>query len=190
MDKYAGNVPEIRQSYYNFHPYQPDNTLEWYSFGGRANWGLTTAAAGIENFAGQARVTTTGSSIKLYLPNSNGNVFIRNAYAKTTAISKIGGMLGKFSFGLGVAMDVKGMQVYKNNPKSPNAVQPAKAGINTVVGAVGTWGGFAGAIYSIFYFGIDAFYPNGWNGVHNDIEAAETKGNYHMDWGTMAPNGA
>ncbi|RTZ48473.1 RHS repeat-associated core domain-containing protein (plasmid) [Chryseobacterium arthrosphaerae] len=34
------DIPEIRQSYYNFNPYKPDNTPEWYGFGGRANWGL------------------------------------------------------------------------------------------------------------------------------------------------------
>ncbi|KPE48941.1 hypothetical protein, partial [Chryseobacterium indologenes] len=31
------NVPEIRQSYHNFNPYIPDNTPDWYAFGGRAN---------------------------------------------------------------------------------------------------------------------------------------------------------
>ncbi|UKB85374.1 hypothetical protein LF887_07040 [Chryseobacterium sp. MEBOG06] len=172
LRSYSG-MPEIRQSYHNFNPYKPDNTPEWYGFGGRANWVLATAAASLENFAGEARVTTTGSSIKLYRPNANGNVFIKNAYTKTIGLSKIGQGLGKYSFYLGVAMDVYGVKTFYEDPTSPNAVHPGKAGLNTVMGYVGLKGGAYGAVISTLYFGVDNYYPGGWIGASETADRTE-----------------
>ena len=39
------------------------------------------------------------------------------------------------------------------------------------MGATGTWGSSAMAIPSTLYFGIDAFYPNGWKGLSIDQES-------------------
>lgn len=166
-------VPEIRQSYYNFNPYRPDNTPEWYSFGGRGNWGIATGAASLEHFSGQARVTTTGSSIKLYRPNANGNVFIKNAYTKTTGLSKIGSSIGTASFFLGVAFDGIGVLNYMNDPSSSNSVHPNKAALNTVMGYVGWKGGAYGAIISTLYFGVDNYYPGGWVGASETAAKTE-----------------
>ncbi|AZB11343.1 hypothetical protein EG344_22150 [Chryseobacterium sp. G0162] len=167
------NIPEIRRSYKDFYPYQPDNTPEWYGFGGRANWGIATAAASVENLSGQTRVTTTGSSIKLYRPNANGNVFIKNAYTKTTAISKIGKGVGRVSLGIGFAMDIRGVQIYNNDPSSLNAVHPNKMLLNTGMGLLGTEGGVYGAIISTLYFGIDNYYPGGWVGASETAARTE-----------------
>lgn len=167
------NIPEIKRSYYNFNPYRSDNTPEWYGFGGRANWGLGTAAASLDNFSGSTRVTTTGSSIKIYRRNSKGNVFIKNKYVKTMGISKIGASIGTASFFLGVAFDGLGVINYINNPTSPNAVDPRKATLNTVMGYVGWRGGGYGAAISTLYFGVDNFYPGGWIGASETAAMTE-----------------
>jgi len=49
--------------------------------------------------------------------------------------------------------------IYKDNPNSPNAVHPAKAGLNTTMGAYGLW---VNPVAGTLYFGVDAFYPGGW----------------------------
>ncbi|KPE48942.1 hypothetical protein AOB46_22675 [Chryseobacterium indologenes] len=78
------------------------------------------------------------------------------------AVSKIGGVLGKASLGAAVLMDTKGVYNYYRNPDSSNKVSPAKAGLNTSMGVVGVVGGTVGATVSTIYFGVDAFYPGGW----------------------------
>ncbi|MGN7758994.1 hypothetical protein ACTJIV_16095, partial [Chryseobacterium sp. 22532] len=164
--------PEIRQSYHNFNPYIADNIPEWYAFGGRANWGFGAAALGLEKLSGQTRVTSVGQSIKLYRPNINGNVFIKNQYVKTIGLSKVGNLLGKASFWAGAAMDAKGAYNYYYNPTSSNVVHPAKAGLNTAVGAYATW---VNPAAGIIYFGVDAFYPGGWEGYGNDYQSIQSQ---------------
>ncbi|WP_326983429.1 DUF6443 domain-containing protein [Chryseobacterium sp. MYb264] len=160
----------------------------WYNTGGKANWFVSAAGSGVGAFANRFYIGTAR-------PNAPISFFGRNYYGNGRTFIKsapMAGVIGKFSFGLGLAMDFRGVINYYRNPNSPNKVFPGKAVINGSMGALGTWGGTAGAIYSLFYFGVDAFYGNGtgWDGVMNDIESAEQKGNYNIDWGTMAPNGA
>lgn len=181
-------VPQIKQSYRNFNPYRPDNTPEWYAFGGRANYGIGAAAVGLANFSGQTRITTTGSSIKLYRPNANGNVFIRNAYTKTMGLRQIGTLVGYGSFGLGLTMDAIGVYNYYNNPESTNKVHPAKAGLNTTIGAYGLTG--AGTIPALLYFGVDAFYPGGWEGYGNDYQSIQSDNAAIMPGFITAPYGS
>jgi hypothetical protein len=91
----------------------------------------------------------------------------------TIPISKFGrwaGALGKVSFFAGVIMDGIAVRNYINDPNSPNAVHPYKAGLNTIMGATGTWGTPLQAIPSILYFGIDGFYTGGWIGLGEDQE--------------------
>ncbi|THV62929.1 hypothetical protein EK417_03445 [Chryseobacterium candidae] len=187
MDRYASNVPEIRQSYYNFHPYQPDNTPEWYSTGGRGNWGLGVIGTAVEKLSGETRVTSVGSTIKLYRPNANGNVFIKNAYTKTIGLKGVGEMVGKGSFWLGVAMDARGVFNYYYNPESTNKVHPAKAGLNTAIGAYGTW---INPAAGILYFGVDAFYPGGWEGYGNDYQSIQSDNAAIMPGFITAPYGS
>ncbi|MDR3026168.1 DUF6443 domain-containing protein [Chryseobacterium sp.] len=171
MDRYASNVPEIRQSYYNFHPYQPDNKLDWYSSGSRANLGLATAAASFEGLSGSARITTQGQYIKLYLPRANGYVFQGNQYVKTIGLSKVAHGVGVFSFWYGVATDGIASYNYVKNPTSNNKVHPGKAAINTIFGIAGTWGGPIGASVGTIYFSVDNYYDGpggtGWPGWFN-----------------------
>ncbi|WP_317043224.1 RHS repeat-associated core domain-containing protein [Chryseobacterium vrystaatense] len=179
---------EIRQSYHNFNPYKPDNTPEWYAFGGRSNFGIASAATGLDALAGEARVTTHGPSIKVYRPNANGNVFIKNQHVKTIGIGTIASRLGIFSFGLGLAMDLRGVQIYNNDPTSPNAVHPAKAALNTVMSAYGLTG--AGTIPSLLYFGVDAFYPGGWEGYGNDYQSIQSRNSAIIPGFITAPYGS
>ncbi len=91
-----------------------------------------------------------------------------NQIVKTFSIAKIAKVAGVASLGLGVAMDVKGVFNYYDNPDSPNSVSPAKFGLNTTIGVYGLWNPA-----SILYFGIDAFYPGGWNGAANNYESLQ-----------------
>lgn len=183
----APSVPEIRRSYKEFYPYQPDNTPEWYAFGGRANWGLGVAGTAVEKLSGEARVTSVGSTIKLYRPNAKGNIFIKNAYTKTIGLKGVGEMVGKGSFWLGVAMDARGVYNYYYNPESTNKVHPAKAGLNTAVGAYGTW---INPAAGILYFGVDAFYPGGWEGYGNDYQSIQSDNAAIMPGFITAPYGS
>jgi len=137
---------------------QSNETTDWYGLAGRANWGGAAVALGAEHTPGSFRLGTLESG---FSPKYYGNAWMGNQYAKTFNIGKIGGFVGKASFGLGIAMDVRGMLIYRDNPSSRNAVHPGKAGLNTIMGAYGIWISGPGAA---LYFGIDAFHPGGWQG--------------------------
>ena len=99
----------------------------------------------------------------------------------TYNISKIGKGLGRLSVGIGFIMDAKGVQVYNNDPTSPNAVHPHKMILNTIMGVIGSEGGSYGAMLSTLYFGIDNFYPGGWVGASET--AARTEANERQTTG-------
>ena len=139
---------------------------DWYSKDSKLNFYLGTGATILEKGSGASRV---GTNFSLYTATQTGRVFQGNQFVETIGVGKVGGLLGKASFGLGVAMDVRGMLIYRNNPNSPNAVHPAKAGLNTVMGAYGVW---ADPVLSTIYFGVDAFYPGGVNGYVKDYTSA------------------
>jgi RHS repeat-associated protein len=159
---------------WNIKIYTPNNVqtnnIDWYGPGGKTNWFLATAAASTENFSGIARV---GSNWKIYQATQTGRVFYGNQYVKTFSIGRIGNLAGKASFGLGLAMDTYGAIEWAKDKKSPNAVHPAKGGLNTTIGAIGVWGGPPGAIISTLYFGVDNFYPGGWVGASETATRTE-----------------
>lgn len=161
-----------------------DNNLNlgnWYETGGRANWAFGTASAigivkgSLNSERMYAEGIRRGLSGNYPLTGRNLSLFREAPMTKATIpISKVGawgGILGNASFGAGVSMDLVGIRIYMKNPNSPNAVHPAKAVLNTIMGAMGNWGGTIGAIPSTFYFGIDAFYPKGWGGLAVDQES-------------------
>ncbi|WP_343622711.1 hypothetical protein [Flavobacterium lindanitolerans] len=61
-------------------------------------------------------------------------------------------------------MDGVGVYNWTQNPDSPNAVHPGKAGFNAGMSAYGMW---LNPIAPTLYFGMDAFYPGGWFGNEN-----------------------
>lgn len=119
---------------------------------------------GVDTFVRRFYISTARSNAPVRFLGQNyygnGRTFIKAA--------PVAEAIGKFSFGLGMAMDGIGVWNYAQNRTSSNAVHPAKAGLNTTIGAIGVWGGPPGAVISISYFGIDAFYPGGWDGAMND----------------------
>ncbi|WP_317126315.1 RHS repeat-associated core domain-containing protein [Chryseobacterium sp. 3008163] len=158
------------------------NTLKlsgnWYGPGGQANWlfGAGAALSGVKGTLNSERMygegIRRGLSGNYVLTGRNLSQF-RTApmTSATVPISNVGrwaGIAGKASFGFGVAMDGVGVYNYYNNPTSKNIVHPAKAGLNTAMGAYGLTG--AGTIPAILYFGVDAFYPENQNG-HTGWEA-------------------
>lgn len=159
------------------------NSGNWYETGSQVNWAFATAS-GIGVVKGSlnseqmyAEGMRRGLSGNYQLGGRNLSMFRDAPMTKTTIpISKVGrwsGTLGRGSFYVGLFMDAFGVWNYKLDPNSPNAVHPAKAGLNTTMGAMGTYGGTLMAIPSILYFGIDAFYTRsggGWGGLAIDQE--------------------
>jgi RHS repeat-associated protein len=88
---------------------------------------------------------------------------------KVSSVAKVGSW---GLFGVGVAMD--GIGVYKYY-KAPNtnqnafiqSVHPAKAGLNT---GMGIYSLYVNPIAGALYFGVDAFYPGGWQSYGSDYD--------------------
>ncbi|WP_161568451.1 RHS repeat-associated core domain-containing protein [Flavobacterium cupreum] len=156
------------------------NVVDWYGPVGKVNWGFATAS-GIGTIKGtlnSERMYADGIRRGLLgnypLTGRNLSLFRDSPMTKATIpISKVGqwaGIIGKGSFYFGLAMDGFGILNYLDDPNSPNAVHPAKAGLNTIMGAMGTYGSALMTVPSTLYFGIDAFYPKGWGGLAIDQE--------------------
>lgn len=135
----------------------------WYSPAGQSNWGLSAVALGLEHTPGSFRLGTTklGFSPKYY-----GNAWRGNQYAKTFNIGKIGKGLGIAGAAVGVIADGVGLRTYYNDPNSLNAISPGKFGLNLGMTGLGFTG--IGTVPSVLYFGVDAFYPGGWEGYIRD----------------------
>src|SRR5690606_1126962 len=106
--------------------------------------------------------TTQGFSPKYYANSWGGN-----QYAKTFNIGKMGKALGIAGFVVGLGVDGYGVYQYYNNPGSSSAVHPGKAGLNTVMGALGFTGW--GTPASILYGAAEAFHPQGIEGALKDM---------------------
>ncbi|MBO9675174.1 MAG: RHS repeat-associated core domain-containing protein [Sphingobacteriaceae bacterium] len=156
---------KAKQGNFGTNAKQGNKEIDWYGPGGKMNWILGVSALASEKFSGISRV---GNNLIIYNATRTGRVFYANQYVNTFGLSKVGGLLGKVSFGIGVVIDGVGVYNYYKNPKSVNAVSPGKFGLNTGVGAFGLTG--VGTIPAITYFGIDAFYPGGIQGYANDYK--------------------
>ncbi|MCF2218689.1 RHS repeat-associated core domain-containing protein [Chryseobacterium sp. PS-8] len=163
---------------------------EWYGPAGKGNFGFGTTATTIGFIQGSFRLTNGIYNGSAWSPKYYPSAWIGGSRARITTYNfgKIGRGLGRFSVGIGVIMDIKGMQVYSKDPNSPNAVHPYKMILNSVMGAVGSEGGAYGAIISTFYFGIDNFYPGGWGGnaehpgVFNDQSRLNQENSFNPYW--------
>lgn len=186
----SSGPPPNRSSYLNLNttsligaPVNPGNldSGNWYGPGGQVNWAFGVASTigvikgGLNSERMYAEGIRRGISANYELSGRNLSMFRDAPMTKATIprsnVGEWAGRLGKGSFYLGLAMDAFGVWNYKLDPNSPNAVHPAKAGLNTVMGAMGTWGTPLMAIPSTLYFGIDAFYPKGWGGLAIDQES-------------------
>lgn len=156
---------------------------DWYSIAGKGNWFFGTGAT-LSGFAGivqsedmYAQGIRRGLAGNYQLTGRNlsqfGKMPMTNASRPIIGLSKWGARLSRVSFGAGLVMYGIGVFNYRNNPNSPNAVHPAKAGLNTVMGYIGLKGGAYGAIISTLYFGVDAFYPGGWVGASETATRTE-----------------
>ena len=152
-----------------------DNAQDWYSPGGKANWVFGTSATALGYVEGSFRLTNGAYNGNAWSPKYYSSAWRGGSRARisTYNIGKIGKTLGKYSFYLGVAMDVYGVKTFYEDPNSPNAVDPKKATLNTVMGYVGLKGGAYGAIISTLYFGVDNYYPGGWVGASETAAATE-----------------
>lgn len=107
--------------------------------------------------------------------HGNGQTFLKSeSLINTGSLIKLGKGVGVGTVVLGTFLDWGyGVPQYKKDPNSPNAVSPGKASLNTGVGIYGLTG--VGTIPSLVYFGLDAFYPGGFNGYVNDVGSAQTE---------------
>lgn len=134
---------------------EDNNQSNWYGAAGQVTWGFSTSGAMLEHGSGISRI---GSNWKFYLATARGGVFYGNQYVKTASLAKIGKGAGVYMIGITTIIDGVGVLNYYDNPNSPNAVHPAKAGLNFGMNLLGTVNPPA----SILYFGVDSFYPGGW----------------------------
>ncbi|GLU54948.1 DUF6443 domain-containing protein [Dyadobacter frigoris] len=129
--------------------------------------GFSGVGAGLlENYSGATRIGRTG----IYTLGSKGGLFYGNQFARTYGLAGIGKMLGNAGLIFGGILDFQGVQIYKTEgPNASGAVHPGKATLNTAVGIWGvTVGSAVGFTGGAVYFGIDTFYPGGWNGAMNN----------------------
>ena len=129
----------------------------WYANQGKGNAVAGTGATAV----GTSTVTTyrMGTTTKSFSPKIYRSGFKGNQFTKTFNLGKLGNGLGWGSLGFGLYFDIKGVQEYKRNPSSKNAVHPAKAGLNTGMGLYGIW---CNPPASVAYSLVDNFYPGGW----------------------------
>jgi hypothetical protein len=121
------------------------------------NGGLGVLAGVVENLSGKVSIGTNG---KLYTSGWGGS-----QYVSTIKVAKVGKVLGNATLVAGTLIDGYGVySYYKNGANSPNAVHPGKATLNL---GVGIWGlaNPATAVGAAMYYGVDAFYPGGFNGA-------------------------
>jgi RHS repeat-associated protein len=130
---------------------------EWIGLANTWNGGVGVLAGVVENISHKSKI---GSNLKIYWNGWGGN-----QYVSTVKIANIGKFVGYATLVVGVALDVKGVYNYYNSgAESDNAVHPSKAGLNL---GVGIWGLMnpATATGAALYYGIDTFYPGGWDGA-------------------------
>ncbi len=105
----------------------------------------------------------------------NGQTFLKSeSLINTGSLIKVGKGVGAGTVVIGAVLDWGyGVPQYKKDPNSPNAVSPGKASLNTGMAAYGLTG--VGTMPSLVYFGLDAFYPGGFNGYVNDVGSTQTE---------------
>ncbi|MCQ4142530.1 hypothetical protein [Chryseobacterium sp. EO14] len=193
LDGYI-NIPEVvlsgnssgwgSQMQNHFNAFMKD----WYTPLGRGNWFFGTGAT-LSGFAGivqsedmYAQGIRRGLTGNYQLTGRNlsqfGKMPMTNATKPISGLAKWGGIAGKVSFGIGVILDYKALQ--------RGEISENKFYLNTGIGAYGLTG--VGAIPSILYFGIDAFYPGGWTGnekhpgVLNDQTRLDQENRFNPYW--------
>ncbi|WP_353145112.1 RHS repeat-associated core domain-containing protein, partial [Chryseobacterium sp.] len=105
----------------------------------------------------------------------NGRTFLKSeSLINVKGLIRTGKILGPISVGVGIILDYGyGVKEYERDPNSPNAVHPRKADLNTTMGIYGLTG--VGTIPSLLYFGVDSFYPGGWEGYGNDYQSIQSQ---------------
>ena len=94
---------------------------------------------------------------------------------KIFSIAKIGKAIGIAGAGIGTGLDLYGV--------SKGTTTWGQAGENGVFTAIGIWGGPAGAVISVGYFGLNAFYLGGANQATSDFSNAWSQ--HAQSWGQI-----
>jgi len=118
------------------------------------------AAAATDNLSGIARI---GSNLRFYGATANGGVFLGNQYVKTLSLSKIGKIAGITGVVAGTFIDAYG--IYKGTTTWE------QGGEHAVFAGIGFLGP-VGAVISVGYFGLNAFYPGGAHQAASDFSNA------------------
>jgi len=127
-----------------------------------ATWVLGSGATSLQNTPGSFRMGTTKQG---FSPKYYGNAWQGNQYTKTFNIGNIGTAVGWGTLGLGTAIDGYGVYQYSKNPNHPDAVHPAKMGLNL---SVGLYGIYANPFFGILYGTTEILHPNGFMGAWAD----------------------
>ncbi|QWT88524.1 RHS repeat-associated core domain-containing protein [Chryseobacterium sp. PCH239] len=140
-------------------------------------------------YIGTARrnVPFTYRGIKYY---GNGRTFLKSeSLINVKSLIKAGKFLGPITVGLGIVLDYGyGVKEYERDPNSPNAVHPRKADLNTIMGLYGLTG--VGTVPALLYFGVDSFYPGGWEGYGNNYQSIQSENASIVSGFITAPYGS
>jgi RHS repeat-associated protein len=135
----------------------------WAPLSGLINNSVNTAGGYLENFANAKTTLGYGFKDSWYRLKLYRSGWPGNQYVGTFNIAKAGKLAGKITFGVGTAIDAYGVYTYyTQGAENPNAVHPAKAGVNAGVGVYGLYAGPPGWILGTIYFVGDAALPGGW----------------------------
>jgi len=134
----------------------------WYGPSGQANWlfGATAALGGVKGVLNSERMygegVRRGLAGNYILTGRNLSQFrtapMTEATIPISSVGKLAGIAGVASFGIAVVLDYK---AYSNGQ-----ISKEKFILNSTIGVYGLTG--VGTVPAILYFGIDAFYPGGW----------------------------
>ncbi|BAP32263.1 cell well associated RhsD protein [Chryseobacterium sp. StRB126] len=159
-----------------------------YTWGSRGNWFFGAAAAlsvikgglNAERMYGQgirrgitANYQLTGRNLSQF-----GSMAPTKASFPTSSLAKWGGIAGKVSVGIGIVLDYRALQ--------KGEISEGKFYFNSGVGLYGLTA--VGAVPSILYFGVDAFYPGGWTGnaehpgAFNDQSRLNQENSFNPYW--------
>ncbi len=163
-------VPNEANHYQSSH----DN---YYNEFNEINYFVSAGASALETSESTFRLMKSGTlSPKLYTSGWRGG---SRAAIKTFRIAKVAKVTGILTIVATTATDMIGVYNYYTYMDAPDyikqdqyLVHPAKAGLNL---GIGIYSFYVNPIVGIVYFGIDTFYPGGWEAALNDQDRRTRK---------------
>ncbi|WP_113614328.1 RHS repeat domain-containing protein [Chitinophaga flava] len=132
------------------------------------------------------------SNANYQLTGRNANLFknypVSEAVQPVSKLARFVRGIGTASFVIATISDLYALGLHEGNPDA--GITKEKFMLNFAFGLVGYLGKGYGAIPAALYFGMDTFYPGGWNGYAHDYEARQREISKSDPTFILAPSGA